>query len=175
MFLLSRRPSHRDPHLLAGRVGRGISVFDTKTSGAANDIVRATDLARMMVTMFGMTDKFGMMGLATVQNQYLDGAMGLTCAQATAAEIDLEIRAIIDACHDDARRILTENREKLDEIAGYLLRKETITGSEMMAILDGSDPALAESYDAQELSPPLPAAIPLDGSGQRDAPCKPGT
>ena len=113
--------------LLAGRAAEEI-VFDTKTSGAANDIERATDIARKMVTMYGMTEKFGMMGLATVQSQYLDGSAGLTCAQDTAADIDREIRAMIDACHDDALRILRENREKLDEIAGYLLQKETITG-----------------------------------------------
>ena len=155
--------------LLAGRAAEEI-VFDTKTSGAANDIERATDIARKMVTMYGMTEKFGMMGLATVQSQYLDGSAGLTCAQDTAADIDREIRAMIDACHDDALRILRENREKLDEIAGYLLQKETITGGEMMAILEGRDPALADPCCGGEELPP-PSNGPASGSvSSGDAP-----
>jgi cell division protease FtsH len=164
--------------LLAGRGAEEV-VFNTKTSGAANDIERATDLARKMVTMYGMTDKFGMMGLATVQNQYLDGAMGLTCAQATAADIDQEMRVIIDACHEDAVRTLEENREKLDEIADYLLKKETITGGEMMAILEGTDPALAENYGAEEQLPgapkaPAPKVIPLEGPAEQEPPTEVG-
>ena len=129
--------------LLAGRSAEEV-VFRSKSSGAANDIERATELARKMVTMFGMSDKYGMMGLATVQNQYLDGQMGLTCAQDTAAGVDQEVRAIIDRCHADAIQILTENRDMLDKIADYLLVKETITGSEMMAIIEGRDPETAE-------------------------------
>ena len=129
--------------LLAGRSAEEV-VFHSKSSGAANDIERATELARKMVTMFGMSDKYGMMGLATVQNQYLDGQMGLTCAQDTAAGVDQEVRAIIDRCHADAIQILTANRDMLDKIADYLLVKETITGSEMMAIIEGRDPETAE-------------------------------
>lgn len=130
--------------LLAGRCAEEL-IFDTRTTGAANDIERATDLARKMVTMYGMSDHFGMMSLATIQNQYLDGAMGLTCAQATAADIDSEIRSIIDRCHDEALELLTGNRKKLDAIAEYLLQKETITGGELMAILEDRDPSdLAE-------------------------------
>ncbi len=129
--------------LLAGRSAEEV-VFHSKSSGAANDIERATELARKMVTMFGMSDKYGMMGLATVQNQYLDGQMGLTCAQDTAAGVDQEVRAIIDRCHADAIQILTANRDMLDKIADYLLVKETITGSEMMAIIEGRDPEAAE-------------------------------
>ena len=160
--------------LLAGRSAEEV-VFDTMTSGAANDIERATEMARKLVTMFGMSDKFGMMGLATIQNQYLDGGYGLTCAQDTAAQVDLEIREIINACHADAQRILRENREMLDKVAGYLLEKETITGQEMMAILDGKDPALAENYGATpepgkgpERPAPQPPAgtIPLTGDGE---------
>ena len=135
--------------LLAGRSAEEL-VFDTQTSGAANDIERATDMARKLVTMYGMSDKFGMMGLATIQNQYLDGGMGLTCAQATAAQIDAEILDIIERCHKEARQILEDNREMLDKIAGYLLEKETITGQEMMCILEGKDPALADNYGAGE-------------------------
>ena len=140
--------------LLAGRCAEEV-VFDTRTTGAANDIERATDLARRMVTLYGMSERFGMMGLATIQNQYLDGGMGLTCAQETAADIDREIRIIIDQCHDDAIEILKENREKLDAIAGYLLRRETITGSEFMAIMEGRDPEeVAEPVE--EKPPELP-------------------
>ncbi len=144
--------------LLAGRSAEEV-VFHTMTSGAANDIERATDLARRMITMYGMSDKYGMMGLATVQNQYLDGSMGLTCAQETAAGIDLEMKSIIDVCHADAIKILEGNKDKLDSIADYLLKKETITGSEMMAILADKDPALAEDN-----TPPNSDPIPLAGA-----------
>ena len=139
--------------LLAGRSAEGV-VFGSKSSGAANDIERATDIARKMVTMFGMSDKYGMMGLATVQNQYLDGQMGLTCAQDTAAGIDNEVRSIIDRCHADAIRTLEEHRELLDKIASYLLEKETITGAEMVAIIQGRDPALAEVSLPGDIEPP---------------------
>ncbi len=139
--------------LLAGRSAEEV-VFSSKSSGAANDIERATDLARKMVTMFGMSEKYGMMGLATVQNQYLDGQMGLTCAQDTAAGIDNEVRAIIDRCHADAVKILEEHRELLDRIADYLLEKETITGAEMVAIIEGRDPGLAEVSLPGDVEPP---------------------
>ncbi len=139
--------------LLAGRSAEEV-VFHSKSSGAANDIERATDIARKMVTMFGMSDKYGMMGLATVQNQYLDGQMGLTCAQDTAAGIDNEVRAIIDRCHADAIHTLEEHRELLDKIAAYLLEKETITGAEMVAIIQGRDPALAEVTLPGDIEPP---------------------
>ena len=139
--------------LLAGRSAEEV-VFGSKSSGAANDIERATDIARKMVTMFGMSDKYGMMGLATVQNQYLDGQMGLTCAQDTAAGIDNEVRSIIDRCHADAIRTLEEHRELLDKIASYLLEKETITGAEMVAIIQRRDPALAEVSLPGDIEPP---------------------
>ena len=139
--------------LLAGRSAEEV-VFGSKSSGAANDIERATDIARKMVTMFGMSDKYGMMGLATVQNQYLDGQMGLTCAQDTAAGIDDAVRSIIDRCHAEAIRTLEEHRELLDKIASYLLEKETITGAEMVAIIQGRDPALAEVSLPGDIEPP---------------------
>ena len=135
--------------LLAGRAAEEV-VFNSKSSGAANDIERATDLARKMVAMFGMSEKYGMMGLATVRNQYLDGGYGMDCAQDTFAGVDAEIRDIIDRCHADATQILQENREMLDKIASYLLEKETITGQEMMCIIEGKDPSLAEYYGASE-------------------------
>ena len=143
--------------LLGGRCAEEV-VYDTKTTGAANDIERATDLARRMVTLYGMSDRFGMMGLATIQNQYLDGGMGLTCAQETAADIDREIRAIIDQCHDEVIVTLKENRERLDAIAKYLLQRETITGSEFMAIMEGRDPE--EVAEPKEEKPPELPWIP---------------
>ncbi|MEG0598111.1 MAG: ATP-dependent zinc metalloprotease FtsH, partial [Oscillospiraceae bacterium] len=159
--------------LLAGRSAEEV-VFNVQTSGAANDIERATDLARRMVTMFGMSDKFGMMGLATIQNQYLEGGMGLTCAQDTAAAIDKEIMDIINTCHQDAVKILQDNREMLDNIAAYLLEKETITGQEMMKILEGKDPATAENFGAIEddqrpVVPPV-AEMPIAQVGDPHGP-----
>jgi len=155
-FLMSKEDLYTEIRtLLAGRSAEEL-VFGCQTSGAANDIERATDLARKLVTMYGMSDRFGMMGLATVQSQYLDGSMGLTCAPDTAAVIDKEILMIIEDCHKDARKILEDNRAKLDEIAGYLLEKETITGQEMMAILEDRDPALEDNFGAT----PEPKVIP---------------
>lgn len=139
--------------LLAGRCAEEV-VFGTRTTGAANDIERATELARKMVTMYGMSEHFGMMGLATIQNQYLDGSMGLTCAQDTAAVIDAEIRQIIDECHDAVIQTLQENREMLDEIAQYLLKKETITGAELMAIMQGKNPEEAAEPEEKPIETP---------------------
>ncbi len=137
--------------LVAGRCAEEL-VFDTQTSGAANDIERATDLARNLVARFGMTEKFGMMALGSIQSQYLDGGYSMNCAQETFAAADQEVIAILQRCHDEARTILEENREKLDEIAQYLFRKETITGQEMMAILEGRDPE-KEEYFGTNLQP----------------------
>ena len=131
--------------LLGGRAAEEV-VFHTATTGASNDIERATDLARKMVTMFGMSDTFGIMGLATVKSQYLDGAYGMDCAQDTAALADREIQKILNQCFLDAKNMLRTDREMLDKIASYLLKKETITGQEMMAIIEGRDPALVDNY-----------------------------
>ena len=131
--------------LLAGRCAEEL-VFDTQTSGAANDIERATELARNLVARFGMSEKFGMMALGTVQSQYLDGGYSMNCAQETFALADKEVAALLQRCHDEARSLLEENREMLDKIAGYLFQKETITGSQMMAILEGRDPDKEEYY-----------------------------
>ncbi len=133
--------------LLGGRSAEEV-VFQTATTGASNDIERATELARKMITMYGMSDRFGIMGLATVQSQYLEQGYGLTCAQATAADVDTEIHALMERCHREAVAILEENRELLDKIAAYLLRKETITGQEMMAIIEGRDPEEAGHHGA---------------------------
>ena len=131
--------------LLAGRCAEEL-VFDTQTSGAANDIERATELARNLVARFGMSEKFGMMALGSVQSQYLDGGYSMNCAQETFALADKEVVALLQRCHDEAKALLEENREMLDKIAGYLFEKETITGAQMMAILDGRDPDKEDYY-----------------------------
>ena len=118
---------------MAGRAAE-VLVFQSATSGAANDIEQATKIARAMVTMYGMSDKFGMMCLATVENQYLDGRAGLICGEDTAGMIDEEVLDIINRSYDEAMRMLTENREILNHISEYLYEKETITGKEFMKI-----------------------------------------
>ena len=133
--------------LLGGRAAEW-TVFHTMTTGASNDIERATDLARKMITMYGMSDRFGVMGLATMQNRYLDGTAGMNCAEATSALVDEEVRGLMNNAYQEAIRILEENRDMLDKVAAYLLEKETITGQEMMAILEGRDPALVDNYGA---------------------------
>ena len=131
--------------LLAGRSSEEI-VCDTMTSGAANDIERATEMARNLVARFGMCDEFDMMALGTIQSQYLDGSYSMTCAQETYAAADRETIKIIRQCHEEAKQILRDNRELLDKIAAYLLKKETITGQEMMAIIEGRDPETVDNY-----------------------------
>ena len=125
------------------------------TTGAANDIERATELARSMVARFGMCEEFDMMALGTVHNQYLDGSYSMSCAEETYAAADRATIAIIRQCHEDAKKILSENRELLDKIAAYLLKKETITGQEMMAIIEGRDPELVDNYGATREEPKL--------------------
>ena len=131
--------------LLAGRCAEEL-VFNTQTSGAANDIERATELARNLVARFGMSDKFGMMALGSVQNQYLEGGYSMNCAQETFAAADREVVELLQRCHDEALELLRANREMLDAIAAYLIQKETITGAQMMAILEGRDPDREEYY-----------------------------
>ena len=116
---------------MAGRAAE-VLVFNSVTSGAANDIENATKIARAMVTMYGMSDKFGMMCLATVQNQYLEGGAGLICGENTASQIDDEVLSIINSSYAEAMKLLDENREILDSISEYLYEKEAITGKEFM-------------------------------------------
>lgn len=116
---------------MAGRAAE-VLVFNSVTSGAASDIENATKIARAMVTMYGMSDKFGMMCLATVQNQYLEGGAGLICGENTASQIDDEVLSIINSSYAEAMKLLDENREILDSISDYLYQKETITGKEFM-------------------------------------------
>ena len=146
--------------LLAGRSSEEI-VCNTMTSGAANDIERATEMARNLVARFGMCDEFDMMALGTIQSQYLDGGYSMTCAQETYAAADRETIKIIRQCHQEAKQILRDNRELLDKIAAYLLKKETITGQEMMAIIEGRDPETVDNYGAtREDSAPQKAFRP---------------
>ena len=118
---------------MGGRAAEQL-VFESPTSGASNDIENATSIARNMVTRFGMSDKFGMMGLATVENQYLEGRASMTCGERTAAEVDQEVLRIVTECYDKATDLLEENREILDKISDYLYEHETITGQEFMKI-----------------------------------------
>ena len=148
-FLMDRDEIYAEIRtLLGGRAAERVA-FNTMTTGASNDIERATDLARKMITMYGMSDKFGVMGLATIQSQYLDGQMGLTCAQNTAADVDTEIHMVINRCFEESVKILEENRTLLDEIANYLLIKETITGAEMMSIINNETPVSIEETDSK--------------------------
>ena len=153
-FLMSREDILAEIRtLLAGRSSEEV-VCNTMTSGAANDIERATEMARNLVARFGMCDEFDMMALGTVQSQYLDGGYSMTCAQETYAAADRETIKILRQCHEEAKAILRENRELLDKIAAYLLKKETITGQEMMAIIEGRDPETVDNYGASKSSQP---------------------
>ena len=119
--------------LLAGRAAEEI-VFDTVTTGAANDIEKATRIARAMVTQYGMSEKFGLMGLEHQENEYLTGRVVMNCGDATAAEVDQEVMKILKKSYEEAKRLLSENRNAMDKIAEYLIQKETITGKEFMKI-----------------------------------------
>ena len=119
--------------LLAGRAAEEI-VFDTVTTGASNDIEKATSIARAMVTQYGMSKKFGLIGLQTIESQYLEGRAVMNCSDVTAAEVDSEVMRILKECYDEALTLLRENRTILDKIAAYLIEKETITGKEFMKI-----------------------------------------
>lgn len=128
---------------MGGRAAEQV-VMDTMTNGASQDIQEATNIARNMVAMYGMSEEFGMMALGSVRNQYLDGGYGLDCAQDTAAVMDKAVKAVLDVCYKAAVEVIEANREDMDKVVAYLLEKETITGGEMVAILEGRDPALVE-------------------------------
>ena len=129
---------------MGGRAAESV-VLNTMTNGASQDIQEATDVARKMVAMFGMSEEFGMMALASVRTQYLDGGYGLDCAQDTAAAMDKEVKAILDACYADAEQVIRDNLDDMHKVVEYLLDKETITGGEMVAIIEGRDPSLVEN------------------------------
>ena len=137
---------------LAGRAAEEI-VFHSVTTGAANDIEKATSIARAMVTQYGMSDKFGLMGLATRQDQYLSGRTVMDCGEATAAAVDDEVMRILKDSYEEAKRLLSENRDVLDQIAAFLIEKETITGKEFMQIFRRCK-GIPEPEEAGEVSVP---------------------
>ena len=136
---------------MGGRAAEDV-VLNTMTNGASQDIQEATQVARNMVAMFGMSDEFGMMALASRRSQYLDGGYGLDCAQDTAAAMDKAVKDILDKCYTDAVNIIRDNREDMDKVVAYLLEKETITGAEMVAIIEGRDPSTVEDAYASTLA-----------------------
>ncbi len=145
---------------MGGRAAEEV-VMHTMTNGASQDIQEATNIARNMVAMFGMSDEFGMMALGSIRNQYLDGGYGLDCAQETAAIMDKEVKTILSQCYQEAVTLIQDNLEDIHKVVAYLLEKETITGGEMVAILEGRDPALVEDAYAStnRKSKPLPGDI----------------
>lgn len=134
---------------LAGRAAEEI-VFDTVTTGASNDIEKATEIARAMVTQYGMSEKFGLIGLETVESKYLDGKAAMHCGDATAAEVDQEVMRLLKESYERAKQLLTENRDALDKIAEFLIEKETITGKEFMRIFHEIKGIPEETADAME-------------------------
>ena len=141
--------------MLAGRAAESI-VFDSVTTGASNDIEQATKLARAMITQYGMSEKFGLIGLTTVEDQYLGGRATLNCGEATAAEIDQEVMKILKAAYDQALALLADNRDCLDKIAAFLIERETITGKEFMKIfreVKGIPDSETEQAEANVLNP----------------------
>lgn len=141
--------------LLAGRAAEEL-VFDTVTTGASNDIEKATRIARAMVTQYGMSERFGLMGLETQESQYLAGRTVLNCGESTAAQIDEEVSALLKSCHAEAKRILEEHRGTMDRIAEFLISRETITGKEFMQIFTAAEKgeAAGEENDVPETEMP---------------------
>ncbi len=135
--------------MLGGRAAEQV-VFGIATTGASNDIERATELARKMVTQYGMSDRLGLMALSTVSNPYLDGSTMMNCADSTSSAADEEIHKLLMGCYADAKNILVEHRALLDEIAMYLLSKETITGDEFMAYVNADSKKLTDGSEAEE-------------------------
>ena len=136
---------------MGGRAAEEV-VLHTMTNGASQDIQDATAVARNMVAMFGMSEEFGMMALASRRSQYLDGGYGMDCAQDTAARMDQAVKALLDTCYQQAVGIIRDNREDMDKVVAYLLEKETITGAEMVAIIEGRDPSTVEDAYASTLA-----------------------
>ena len=130
--------------LVGGRAAEQV-VFGVKTTGASNDIQRATSLARNMVALYGMSDALGLMAPASVSNQYLDGQAYMDCSQETSAKVDAEVKALLHRVYEEAKQTLVDNRTLLDEIAEYLLVKETITGEELMAYINADKEPKAEA------------------------------
>ena len=157
---------------MGGRAAEEV-VMNTMTNGAAQDIQDATSVARNMVAMYGMSDRFGMMALASKRSQYLDGGYGMDCAQDTAAALDEAVRAILDQCYAAAVQIIRDSRQEMDAVVAYLLEKETITGQEMMAIIEGRDPAAADSpLRAEATAAPAAPAEPVEEKPVEDKPAE---
>ena len=150
---------------MGGRAAEEV-VMHTMTNGASQDIQEATGVARNMVAMYGMSDEFGMMALGSIRSQYLDGGYGLDCAQDTAAVMDREVKRILEECYKEAVKVIEENREDMDKVVAYLLEKETITGGEMVAIIEGRDPeSVEEAYastrklEGEGFKPSIPDSV----------------
>ena len=149
---------------MGGRAAEEV-IMHTMTNGASQDIQEATNIARNMVAMYGMSDEFGMMALGSVRSQYLDGGYGLDCAQETAAVMDKAVKEILEKCYADAVKVIEENIDDMHKVVAYLLEKETITGGEMVAILEGRDPATVEDAYAStrrsdsDFRPSVPSII----------------
>ena len=169
---------------LGGRAAEEL-VFDTVTTGASNDIERATQVARAMVTQYGMSKKFGLMGLESIENKYLDGRAVLNCSDVTAADIDGEVKEMLDEAHKEALRLLSENREALDQIAAFLIKKETITGAEFMKIFheikngqkadgesENAEDAGAEAQDSQTAEERQSESAPSENSDAEASNCE---
>ena len=158
---------------MGGRAAEEV-VMNTMTNGAAQDIQDATSVARNMVAMYGMSDRFGMMALASKRSQYLDGGYGMDCAQDTAAALDEAVRAILDQCYAAAVQIIRDSRQEMDAVVAYLLEKETITGAEMVAIIEGRDPAAADSPLRAEATaaPAAPAGDKTEDPPAEDKPAE---
>ena len=150
---------------LAGRAAEEI-VFDTVTTGASNDIEQATKIARAMITQYGMSEKFGLIGLESVEHRYLDGRPVLNCGEATAAEIDAEVMAMLKTAYEEAKRLLRENREALDQISAFLIEKETITGKEFMKIFRQVKGIEEPAEDRPENKEERIAMKPVEGDGK---------
>ena len=157
---------------LGGRAAEEI-VFDTVTTGAANDIEKATNIAKNMVTRFGMSDRFGLMGLATIENEYLGGGSRLNCSDVTAADVDTEVMNLLKGCYEEAKQLLSENRELMDKLAAHLIEKETITGKEFMKIYreeKGIPEPEEDEKERKEIEEKADAALP--GQKEEDVPEK---
>ena len=163
---------------MGGRAAEEV-VLHTMTNGASQDIQDATAVARNMVAMFGMSEEFGMMALASRRSQFLDGGYGMDCAQDTAARMDQAVKDILDQCYKQAVEVIKASREDMDKVVAYLLEKETITGAEMVAIIEGRDPATADSpylTEGPSQTPPAPPSEnqpPLPPAGEAAAPQPP--
>ena len=150
--------------LLGGRAAEEV-VFGNVTTGASNDIEKATQIAKAMITQYGMSEKFGLMGLASVEHEYLNGRATLNCGDATATEIDHEVMKMLKESYEQAKQMLCEHRKTLDKIVAFLIERETITGKEFMEIfheaegIEGKEPEPAET--AVEATPETPDAEPM--------------